>query len=354
MGEPDRRPALNAPKEGPKMFDETRCDRCGDCLVRCLYVEYDKERAAHEIEELIAGREAPILSACITCFACNEYCPTGARPFDLILEHQERFGSLKVPPQMIASQEATYAVTTEVRVPETRGRVLSACVFSGSDPDLFEGRLFEGLPVVKGRHFFCYILFDHLGAPSVAERHAQTFVENLAAAGAEEVILAHDDCYSMLADRAPQLGITVPFRPVHIIEYLRDYLDSHRQDITPVHLRVAYQRPCASRLSPAKEAAVDAILERIGVERVERQYDRENALCCSGAVTILKPEAAPALRARNLDDAQEAGAEAMCYLCPMCRRTMAQDAQARGLGNYHIVELVRMALGELAAPMRGK
>jgi Fe-S oxidoreductase len=300
-------------------------------------VEYDKERAAHEIEELIAGREAPILSACITCFACNEYCPTGARPFDLILERQEQFGSLKVPPQMIASQEATYAVTTEIRVPETRGRVLSACVFSGSDPDLFEGRLFEGLPVVKGRHFFCYILFDHLGAPSVAERHAQTFVDNLAA-----------------ADRAPQLGIRVPFRPVHIVEYLRDYLDSHRQDITPVHLRVAYQRPCGSRLSPAKETAVDAILERIGVERVKRQYDRENALCCSGAVTVLKPEAAPALRARNLDDAQEAGAAAMCYLCPMCRRTMAQDVQARGLGNYHIVELVRMALGELPAPMRGK
>jgi len=55
------------------MFDETRCDRCGDCFVRCLYVNYDKKRAAFEIEELIAGREAPILSACITCFACIEY-----------------------------------------------------------------------------------------------------------------------------------------------------------------------------------------------------------------------------------------------------------------------------------------
>ena len=336
------------------MFDETRCDRCGDCFVRCLYVDYDKERAAFEIEELIAGREAPILSACITCFACNEYCPTNARPLDLIMQRQEQFGSLKVPPQMVASQEATFAVTTEVKVPEAKEQVLSACVFSGSDPDLFEGRLFEGLPVVRGRHFFCYILFDHLGAPSVTERHAQKFVDNLAASGAEEVILIHDDCYGMLVDRVPQMGITVPFRPVHILEYLRDYLDAHRQDITPFHLRVAYQRPCASRLSPAKEEAVDAILERIGVERVKRQYDRENALCCSGAVTMLQPEAAPALRARNLDDAQEAGAEAMCYLCPMCRSTMAQDVQARGLGNYHIIELVRMALGELPAPTRGK
>jgi Fe-S oxidoreductase len=336
------------------MFDETRCDRCGDCFVRCLYVDYDKERAAFEIEELIAGREAPILSACITCFACNEYCPTDARPFDLIMERQEQFGSLKVPPPMIASQEATFAVTTEARVPETEGQLLSACVFSNSDPDLFQGQLFEGLPLVKGRHFFCYILFDHLGAPSVTERHAQKFVDNLAAAGAQEVILMHDDCYGMLVDRAPQMGISVPFHPVHILEYLRDYVDAHAEDITPLNLRVAYQRPCASRLSPGKEEAVDAILERIGVERVKRQYDRENALCCSGAMAVLQPEAAPALRARNLDDAQEAGAEAMCYLCPMCRLTMAQDVQARGLGNYHIIELIRMALGELPAPARGK
>jgi Fe-S oxidoreductase len=336
------------------MFDETRCDRCGDCFVRCLYVDYDKERAAFEIEELIAGRDAPILSACITCFACNEYCPTDARPFDLIMERQEQFGSLKVPPPMIASQEATFVATTEARVPETEGQLLSACVFSNSDPDLFQGRLFEGLPIVKGRHFFCYILFDHLGAPSVTERHAQKFVDNLAAAGAQEVILMHDDCYGMLVDRAPQMGINVPFRPVHILEYLRDYVDAHADDITPLNLRVAYQRPCASRLSPGKEEAVDAILERIGVERVQRQYDRENALCCSGALTVLQPEAAPALRARNLDDAQKVGAEAMCYLCPVCRLTMAQDVQARGLGNYHIIELIRMALGELPAPAQGK
>jgi Fe-S oxidoreductase len=336
------------------MFDESRCDRCGDCFVRCLYVDYDKERAAFEIDELIAGREAPILSACVTCFACNEYCPTGARPFDLIMERQEQFGSLKIPPPMIASQEATYVATTEVKVPETKGRVLSACVFSRSDPDLFEGRLFDGLPAVKGRHFFCYILFDHLGAPSVTARHAQALVDSLAATGAQEVILIHDDCYGMLTDRAPQLGITVPFRPVHIVEYLRDYLDAHGGDVRPLGLRVAYQRPCASRLSPGKEEAVDAILERIGVERVERQYDRENALCCSGALTALKPAGAPALRARNLDDAQTAGAEAMCHLCPMCRTTMSQDAQARGLANYHIIELVRMALGELTDRAQAK
>jgi len=331
------------------MFDATRCDFCGDCLVRCPYVDYDKERAAAEIEALIAGRDAPILSACVTCFACDESCPTDARPFDLILERQEQFGSLSVAPDVAKAQEAQFAAPSELQVERTGGRVLSACVFSNSDPDLFEGRLFQGLPVVKGRHFFCYILFDHIGAGSVTRRHAQAFVDNLAATGAEEVVLVHDDCYSMLVDRAPQFGVKVPFRPVHVVEYLRDYLDAHRDEVRPLGLRVAYQRPCASRLTPGKEDALDAVFERIGVERVERRYDRENALCCSGAVNVLKPDMAPGLRARNLDDAQEAGAQAMCYLCPVCRRMLTPEAQARGLGNHHIIELVRMALGELPA-----
>jgi Fe-S oxidoreductase len=184
----------------------------------------------------------------------------------------------------------------------------------------------------------------------VTRRHAQTFVDNLAATGAEEVVLIHDDCYAMLVDRAPQFGIEVPFRPVHLFQYLRDFLEEHRADVRPLGLRIAYQRPCASRLSPGKEEALDGVFQCLGIERVERRYDREGALCCSGAVSFLQPQMAADVRTRNLDDAQGAGAQAMCYLCPMCRRTLTPDAEARGLGNYHVIELVRMALGELPAP----
>jgi ferredoxin len=332
------------------MFDAAKCDLCGDCLVRCAYVDYDKTRAVAEFQALIDGREAPILSQCITCYACNEYCPTEARPFDLILERMEQFGSFPATAEVVAGQETLYSTDSPVVIGETGERVLSACVFGKTEAALFEGRLFEGLPRVRGRHFFCYILFDHLGAGSVTRRHIQGYVDSLAATGAKEVVLFHDDCYSALVDTAPSIGVDVPFRPVHIVEYLREYLEAHADEVRPLNLRVAYQRPCASRLSPAKEPALDAVLQRIGVERVERRYDRENALCCSGAVAQFDPERAATIRAWNLDDAQAAGAEAMCYLCPVCRGTLAADAQARGLAGYHIIELARMSLGELPPP----
>lgn len=332
------------------MFDETRCDFCGDCLVRCAYVSYEKERAAAEIKALIEGQEAAILYRCITCYACSEYCPQEARPFDLILERIGQFGSFPATPEIVASQEKLYATDSPVKMAETGERILSACVFGRTAAELFEGRLFESLPMVRGRHFFCYILFDHLGAGSVTRDHIQGYVDNLAAAGAQEVVLFHDDCYSALVDIAPSIGVDVPFRPVHLMEYLRDYLEANSSEVRPLNLRVAYQRPCASRLSPGKEPAVDAVLQRIGVERVERQYDREDALCCSGAIAQFDAERARGIRARNLDDARAAGAEAMCYLCPMCRGVLTPDAQARGLPGYHVIELVRMSLGELPGP----
>ncbi len=62
------------------MWDASKCDYCGDCLVRCRYVDYDRDRAAREIKLLMEGQAADILGSCITCNACVQTCPTGADP----------------------------------------------------------------------------------------------------------------------------------------------------------------------------------------------------------------------------------------------------------------------------------
>ena len=55
------------------MWDESKCDLCGDCLVKCRYVNYDKDKAVAELKLLMAGEDADILHKCITCIACNDY-----------------------------------------------------------------------------------------------------------------------------------------------------------------------------------------------------------------------------------------------------------------------------------------
>ena len=42
---------------------------------------------------LMDGKEADILKQCITCIACNDYCPNGADPSNLIFKMQEKTGA---------------------------------------------------------------------------------------------------------------------------------------------------------------------------------------------------------------------------------------------------------------------
>jgi hypothetical protein len=45
----------------------SKCNLCGDCLVKCLYVDYDKDKAVAEIKALMGGRKTGTLSKCIIC-----------------------------------------------------------------------------------------------------------------------------------------------------------------------------------------------------------------------------------------------------------------------------------------------
>jgi Fe-S oxidoreductase len=231
-------------------------------------------------------------------------------------------------------------------------RAMSLCVMEGSMPWALQGKLFEGLPLLKGRHYFCNVLFAHMGDESIMRDRLQGMVDNLAKSGAKEIVFVHDDCYAVLKGIAPEYGIKLPFRPVSIFEHLRDYLKEHRSDIKKLNMKVAYQRPCASRYTPEKDVYLDEIFDLIGVERVKRQYDGINAICCgvelAGPNLKLFPRGKnfEPFREKNIQDARNHGAEAMVYLCPMCYRTLGKKAKETGLTNLMISDLCRLAVGE--------
>ena len=272
------------------MWHEDRCDLCGDCLVRCQYVDYDREEAVRQIRDLIKGGRAEILGKCITCCACNEYCPTGANPFDLINRLQEVNGSLPIPEKMKAFMDAGATVPSGLIRGETSRPVLSLCVMERPLPDdAVGGSMFDGMTIAKGGDYFCYLGYVHIGMDSPLKEHARGFVDSLAGLGAGEVVFIHDDCYAMIS-KMPEYGVDVPFKATHIIEYMRDFVRDHRERVTPLNMKIAYQRPCASRYSGEMEPVLDDLFRMIGVERVARKYDRESALCCGGMFSRIDPE----------------------------------------------------------------
>jgi hypothetical protein len=52
------------------------------------------------------------------------------------------------------------------------------------------------------------------------------------------------------------------------------------------------------------------------------------------------------IQARNLDDAKDAGAEAVTFLCPVCVRGLGAGSSQRGMDIYMLSDLCRLALGE--------
>jgi Fe-S oxidoreductase len=60
----------------------------------------------------------------------------------------------------------------------------------------------------------------------------------------------------------------VIFKPIHLFEYLYNYLKDHESQIKKLNLKIAYQRPCSNRFIPEVDQWVDKICDLIGVERV--------------------------------------------------------------------------------------
>ena len=120
-------------------------------------------------------------------------------------------------------------------------------------------------------------------------------------------------------------------------------------DIKPLNLKVAYQRPCSSRLSPDKHHFVDDIFNLIGVESVKREFVGENALCCGAPIRGQRKEGSRQLaidvQRRNIKDMMDAGAEFCVFNCPYCFLTLSERITKSGLKPVFMGDLCRLAVG---------
>jgi Fe-S oxidoreductase len=335
-------------------FDKSNCEKCKeiDCLTRCQWIEFDnKEAARAEIIKMINNENSKVLSECVTCFACDEYCPYGSHPFDLITQLQEKYNSLNISNNVIEGTIKQFAPHEEValKTMNTGQPVLNKCGLAKLNAKNLEGQLFSNLQYVEGRDYFCNLVYHHYMRDSIIKQRAPIILANIEKQGISKMICFHDECYGFYASYCPRNNIELPpgFKPIHIYEYLRDYLKEHQSQIKKLNMKIAYQRSCSNRFIPEIEKFVDEICGLIGVERVAREYDRENALCCGGIFTVFgKTALMRETQKKNINDMLEHGAEGVVYSCSMCKEGIGGKVRRSGLKNYLLSDLCRLALGE--------
>ncbi len=330
-------------------FDEKACEDCpAPCLYKCPYLDIDKDSANDEMMKIIRGEDSFVLEECATCYSCEEFCPKGNHPFYLINERMEEKGILPAA-RPIAKQWKNMSTPKGKFLvgEETGGRAMSFCHTNLGE--FAEGKLFEELSssYVLGAEFFCQVVFIHFGKPSIIKERLPNVIERIADQGIDELICLHDECYGAYSSLAPAYGMEVPFEPVHYFDYLLEKLEEFKGDITPLDLKVAYQRPCSNRLCPEKHPLVEDIFDMIGVETVDRKYQDEKARCCGPVLRMANGfEFGRGVQKENINDMAENGAEYSVFNCPYCQMALSDEVSKKGIKPIHIIDLCRMAIGE--------
>jgi hypothetical protein len=315
------------------------------------------DQAGVEIEKIINGEDSFVLHDCVTCYACEEYCQKGNHPYYLIVQRQEELNIQPLPGPLIKRGiQIGIPFRGEPEIEDITGKALNLGAFSQLAHKT-QGKLFEPLTLMstdsrKMFHYFCQLMYLHFGKISVINERLGKTIETIAAHNVKEVVHFHDECYGTYTSYAPAHGIDVPFESIHLFEYLYNRLLELKDKIKPLKYKVAYQRPCSSRLSSEKHGFVAKIFDLIGVEPVDREYVDENALCCGGCILGQKKEGSRQycveIQKKNIEDMKQAGAQICVFNCPACMQTLGKPVAENGIMPLFMSDLCRFAIGEKA------
>jgi len=303
------------------------------------------------------GKEAEILSKCTTCIACNDYCPTGADPSNLIFKMQEKIGT---SPIVTMGKPAKEAIQRAFEIGEDAEQIvpgdpdkpalsLDEFRFEQFPEGTFDSQLFRGMTIVRGSQYASLVGYVHMGGESLAQRYGQRVLDKLAKLN-KDIVYIHNEGFILAHVKSRGYGFKVRFKYMHLFEYLRNYLNAHKKTVTKLGKKVAYQANCATRWIPEYDAFLDEVFKVVGVERPARKYERLNAVCCTAPLIYVNRELAVDIQRKNFEDASACGAEAIITSCPVCYRVFRRPSVDFGLPSIFITDLCRIALGEKPWP----
>lgn len=358
--------------KGHEIFDPAKCDRCGKCLAQCPVLEIDENGGKREIENLIRGRDLkPVIETCTSCFACDLFCASGLRPYELILwRWNQRYLEKGLPgiaryvmpdqPLSIWSNVKKYFSDPELKNLSAWKEAAGAkeVIYTGAMtclfPYLMESNLFQGLTVVGTEEFWTTgALYYQLGLFDLVEKIGRLVKERFKRMGVEKVVPFYMAEYVMLKKIYPEIfGIEFDFELVDLETWLLDRIKTGEIKLTrKLDLTVTMQDSCWSKALGAEffDRARE-LVSLTGARIVEMKNHREHSLCCgfgSGAGRFSPLDISRGIGKRLLQ-AKATAADAIVTHCTGCLFVLSVGlaAQRSKLPIYHLSQLLAMAAGE--------
>ncbi len=365
-----------------------RCNRCGYCQAVCpIYDVLRREpitaRGRIQLLRAVAEGRLPLsetiahcIYSCTDCQSCQVSCPGGVRTTEIFSAARHLLAENEHLPPMLNELEERVRSSHNISGEPAESRLLWAENLENRPEDLVgkesaEVVLFTGC--VSALYPMAYgILQDLVEILQAAEVDFTTLgseewccgypllsaglpvsdlvahnLEAVKGLGAKTLVTTCPSCYHMWEQHYKPDFIRVK----HSSEYLAELLETGRVSLRRLEKRVTYHDPCdLGRKSGVYDAPRSIIQAIPGVDFVEMEDHREDAMCCGGGGNLesVDPELSREVAKRRLEQAQAVGAEVIVSACQQCERTLSMAARREKIRIrvMDVVQLLRMALSE--------
>ncbi len=330
------------------------CLDCGKCTGSCPVARVDVTYSPRStIESVLSGHPEELINnhrlwSCLTCGLCTSRCPSNVdycafviatriearqNGVEGIYAHnaimQQLMGIMAQPVQQNRTAWLSGKLKTSAKGDDFYfvgclpyfDVIFADLGVASTDAARNTVRLLNAIgikPVVSNEERCCGADLLLNGDEVDFGRLAEINVRVIADSGAKRVIFNCPECYNAFRHDYPRYVGQLPFELVHLSELLAG--DVAALKLGELAETVTFHDPCRLGRYLGIYDAPRAVIEGIpGIELVEMDKSRENALCCGSTGWVNCGRCAKEIQMTRLRQAQATGATRMITACPKCR-----------------------------------
>lgn len=345
------------------------CQECGQCLVNCRYIDYAEEDAIREIKNINQGNTSGILKNCISCYACNIFCPNDAHPYERILfgmkERYDNEGLPKRASYLLPGKrpnfredlkydqiEKTLHQKWDIDTPPAKTVLYPGCNLL-SMPLLATGTIFEKLPVWGRWDLCCGEMYFRTGLLDKAQDTSNKLTRFYNNKDIEEMVFTCPACYNMFTTVLPeQFGATFDFKTTFFTDWFFQAIEQGTFEIKQTLTGSAViHDSCHGRiLGNSFMEKQRQLLERLGLEVNETPLNKNNGLCCGMAAGAKRFSVIDLIKnsMKQLIMLDRSKGDQTAIYCTGCLLMLSTVRPIKPFGKkmLHFLEYIRKALGE--------
>ncbi len=328
-------------------------------------------------EDELAEWQHLVYDSCNLCGRCSLVCPVGIDVAGLVEETRQGMFDAGLAPQALyeaaANQYRTgvprpgeepyrdklLAIGDEhgVSVPVDRSQADAMITLSSMEVDQYPAQvaaLAKVMERVGGSYTFRSdaLLADnyayYAGGREWQKALSRRLIDEARACGAAVVVVPEcGHCYTALRWEAAELeGESLPFRVLHVTEYLAEELDAGRLRLNSADVgSVAFHDPCQLVRKGGAGDAPRSLLRAMGIDVREQTPHRGFGFCCGGGGGVNLLKRADELRHHavelKLAEVDAADADQLLTSCAGCRYSF-DDALQHSRGHYTAGSLLEL------------